>query len=154
MIFNKNIFHLSAIVMATCLIMGCKGTARTADAAKAVHTAPIAIHLDKEQVWQLTAINGRELKPTDDAITISFNPEVGTLKGRTACNTYSAGYKLLNAQLSILNLQSSDLFCPDPAMNAEQRYLGLLRKANRMTVEGNNMTLYSNNREILKFGLQ
>ena len=135
MIFNKNIFHLSAIVMATCLIMGCKGTARTADAAKAVHTAPIAIHLDKEQVWQLTAINGRELKPT-------------------SCNTYSAGYKLLNAQLSILNLQSSDLFCPDPAMNAEQRYLGLLRKANRMTVEGNNMTLYSNNREILKFGLQ
>lgn len=154
MIFNKNIFHLSAIVMATCLIIGCKGTARTADAAKAVHAAPIAIHLDKEQVWQLTAINGRELKPTDDAITISFNHEAGTLKGRTACNTYSAGYKLLNAQLSILNLQSSDLFCPDPAMNAEQRYLGLLRKANRMTVEGNNMTLYSNNREILKFGLQ
>lgn len=154
MIFNKNIFHLSAIVMATCLIMGCKGTARTANAAKAVHAAPLTIHLDKEQVWQLTAINGRELKPTDDAITISFNPEAGTLKGRTACNTYSAGYKLLNAQLSILNLQSSDLFCPDPAMNAEQRYLGLLRKANRMTVEGNNMTLYSNNREILKFGLQ
>lgn len=110
--------------------------------------------LQKEHRWQLTAINGRDLKPTDDAVTICFNPEAGTLSGTTPCNTYSANYALQNSEFKIHNLQSSDLLCPDPAMNAEQRYLGLLRKANRMTVEGNNMTLYSNNREILKFGLQ
>jgi hypothetical protein len=59
-----------------------------------------------------------------------------------------------NSEFKIHNLQSSDLLCPDPAMNAEQRYLGLLRKANRLVVEGTTLTLYSNNREILKFGLQ
>ena len=165
MIFNKNIFHLSAIVMATCLIMGCKGTARTADAAKAVHTAPIAIHLDKEQVWQLTAINGRELKPTDDAITISFNPEAGTLRGQSSCNTYSADYTLSHsstpssspsATLRLSNLTHTDIQCTEAQMNTEERFLALLAKANHLSLspDGWTLTLSAKGRNPLVFSLQ
>lgn len=149
MIFFNNIFRTVAIVMVACLMTGCKGTSGTPD----THPSNATVHLEKSQRWQLTAINGRDLKPTDDAVTISFNPEAGTFSGTTACNTYSANYIIQNSELKIQNLQSSDLRCPDPSMNAEERYLGLLRKANRLVVEGTTMTLYSNNREILKFGL-
>lgn len=153
MIFSKNILCTLAL---TVVFAACTGPKKMAVGTEPIdsHTSSIASRFDKTQRWQLTAINGRDLKPTDDAVTVSFNPEAGTLSGTTACNTYSANYTLQNSELIIQNLQASDLLCPDPAMNAEQRYLGLLRKANRLVVEGTTMTLYSNNREILKFGLQ
>lgn len=150
----------TVVVVLVSVLVGCSvqrtglgGGANEEDRRHPAGTYPPVV-LQKEHRWQLTAINGRDLKPTDDAVTVSFNPEAGTLSGTTACNTYSANYTLQNSELIIQNLQASDLLCPDPAMNAEQRYLGLLRKANRLVVEGTTMTLYSNNREILKFGLQ
>lgn len=117
----------------------------------------------KEQVWQLVSIRGKEVNRRSATVTLVVNPEASTLSGQAACNRYGADCRLtLAAQLpegdryslSVNNLSSGTLQCPEAEMNAEARYLALLPKADALLVTAYTITLFSKDKEILHFELQ
>jgi len=130
-------------------------------------TLPIP-ELDKESVWQLVEMAGRSVPSDAGPITLQFNPEAGTLRGQSSCNTYSADYTLspttysytgsLNssATLKLSNHSHTDIQCAEAQMNTEQRYLALLAKCNHLSINDTKWTLTLSNkgRTPLVFSLQ
>lgn len=132
--------------------------------ASSVETQPTAspsLPLSKDQTWQLVKIQGRTIDRNATPVTILFNPEAGTLRGQTPCNTYSANYTLggqlpasENFQLSTSNFQLSNVQCPDAEMNAESRYLANLSKCTWITSTSTTLSLGNKNKTLLQFELQ
>lgn len=119
--------------------------------------------LQKEQVWQLVAIRGKDVSRTSNIITLSFNPEAGTISGKAPCNSYFGNYKLRpNTQqqdgdyytLGFSDIGSTKVYCTEADMNAESRYLSLLPKADALRIDAYTLTLYQKGKEILKYELQ
>ena len=103
--------------------------------------------------------------PPPTSITLSFNPEAGTLRGQSSCNTYSADYTLSHsstpssspsATLRLSNLTHTDIQCTEAQMNTEERFLALLAKANHLSLspDGWTLTLSAKGRNPLVFSLQ
>lgn len=115
----------------------------------------------KEQIWQLTVLNGREIPRNAKVVTLSFNPEAGSFRGTTACNNYAGTYTLGEAStsngrrpLSIAGFGAGSVRCPEADMNAESRFTAIFQKANYMSITEYTLSLYHNNKEILRFELQ
>jgi heat shock protein HslJ len=98
-------------------------------------------------------------------ITLQFNPEAGTLRGQSSCNTYSADYTLSHsstpssspsATLRLSNLTHTDIQCTEAQMNTEERFLALLAKTNQLSLspDGWTLTLSAKGRNPLVFSLQ
>jgi heat shock protein HslJ len=118
------------------------------------------LSLQKEQVWQLTAMRGRHVKAL---ITLSFNTEAATLNGTATCNRYGADCRLAYSAnlpegyrytVAVDNLTAGTTLCPEADMNAEARYLALLPKADALLLTAYNLTLFQRDKEILRFELQ
>ncbi len=118
------------------------------------------LSLQKEQVWQLTAMRGRHVKAL---ITLSFNTEAATLNGTATCNRYGADCHLTYSAaapegyrytVAVGNLTAGTTLCPEADMNAETRYLALLPKADALLLTPYNLTLFQKDKEILRFELQ
>lgn len=117
--------------------------------------------LNKNQMWQLSLLNGRDLPNDAKTTTLSFNPEAGSFRGQTACNSYAGAYLLGEASatdgrrsFSILLLTPGSIRCPEADMNAEERFLSVLKKANHILITEYSLSLYYNDKEILHFELQ
>ncbi len=117
---------------------------------------------DKDQVWQLVAIRGRDVNQSS-VVTLILNPATGNLSGKANCNNYYAEFKLRPLQstpegdihgLSINGLGIGQTRCPDADMNAEGRYTALLEKADKMMITAYTLTLYQKGKEILKYEVQ
>ncbi len=115
--------------------------------------------LDKEAVWQLVEMAGRPVQQST-VITLQFNPEAGTLRGQSTCNTYCADYTLSPATQSSLiklsHLSHTDIQCAEAQMNTEERFLALLAKTNQLSLspDGWTLTLSAKGRNPLVFSLQ
>lgn len=114
--------------------------------------------INKDQTWQLVKIQGRDIPKNAKSVTLTLNPEAGTLSGQATCNTYSANFVIGNQrpdsekfQFSISNFQFTDIRCPEADMNAEGRFFAALQKANNILVSENSLTLYRDNKELLHF---
>ena len=114
-------------------------------------------------MWQLVAIRGKDVSRTSNIITLSFNPEAGTISGKAPCNSYFGNYKLRpNTQqqdgdyytLGFSDIGSTKVYCTEADMNAESRYLSLLPKADALRIDAYTLTLYQKGKEILKYELQ
>jgi len=70
--------------------------------------------------------------PQEVTITIEFGRD-GRVAGRGGCNRYSGPYTLTGEGLSFGDLVSTRMACPQPQMEAEARFLGLLAKVTRAT---------------------
>lgn len=124
--------------------------------------------LQKDQVWKLVEIQGRKVDNKSAAVTLTFNPEAGTLRGQAACNSYGADYKLgtlvaanpnENADwcaFSVGEINHTTVQCPDAEMNAEMRYLARLAKCNQLALAdcGNTLILGQKGKPQLVFELQ
>lgn len=150
----KNILKSILLFLAVLLAAAC------ASSSSITHHSSL-ITLDKEQVWQLVQIQGREIDRSATPVTLIFNPETNTLRGQAACNTYSADYTIGNStiennkfQFTILNSQSSNIQCPETEMNAEARYLATLRKCTLLSATSTTLTLGNKNKDLLIFELQ
>lgn len=112
---------------------------------------------DKGQMWQLVEQRGREVK-SGTMVTLTLNPETGSMHGKAQCNSYYTDFKLTpdggRYKLTLGEIGCSEIGCPDADMNAEFRYLSLLQKADAMEMTEYTMTLYSKGKEILKYELQ
>ena len=124
--------------------------------------------LDKEAVWQLVSLAGRPVQQST-VITLQFNPEAGTLRGQSTCNTYCADYTLSHppshsatqplshsATLKLSHLSHTDIQCAEAQMNTEERFLALLAKTNQLSLspDGWTLTLSAKGRNPLVFSLQ
>lgn len=122
---------------------------------------------DKEQVWQLVAMQGREVdkahrKPSTEVL-LMFHPESATVRGRVACNRYFADYKLQKGKttdagtryvLSVDYISGGDVQCPEGDMAIQDRYLALLDKADACLLTPYVLTLFQKDKEVLRFELQ
>lgn len=118
---------------------------------------------DDISLWQLVSIKGRTIQYADEQqpITLQINSESKTISGHAGCNNYFGNYLLGKPcsskelpylqHISISQIGSTKMVCPDNFMQLEQKYLPLLEKANRMQMTDDELILYQNNKEILRY---
>ena len=151
-IFNFQISILLLLLLASC------STLSTHHSSLDAQHSPLPT-LDKEAVWQLVEMAGRPVQQST-VITLQFNPEAGTLRGQSTCNTYCADYTLSPATQSSLiklsHLSHTDIQCAEAQMNTEERFLALLAKTNQLSLspDGWTLTLSAKGRNPLVFSLQ
>ena len=145
-------FLLAAIMLTSCCGSR-KATTASADAQT----------FDKEQVWQLVSIRGKEVSACDGVVTLMFYPEGNAIRGLIACNRYFADYAVrpgktdvdgTHYSLKISYLSGGDVQCPEGDMAYQERYLALLGKADACLLTAYTLTLYQRGKEALRFELQ
>ena len=122
-----------------------------------------AVAVNKHCVWQLVEMRGKPMPQTGKVITLTLNPEAGTLSGQAFCNRYYADCtQQLRAteeegtryELGLSHLQSGAVQCPEADMDTEHRYLTTLAKATHMVVNSTTLTLYQKSKPLLKYEKQ
>jgi len=148
---------LSFLIPLFLMLASCGGTRQTADAVGE------ALQVDKEQVWQLVAVRGKEVTAKDAAATLMFYPEGAALRGRVACNRYFGDYSMkldkvtadgTRYTLTTSDVSGNDVQCPEADMATQERYLALLRKSDACLLTAYSLTLYQRGKEILRYELQ
>ena len=78
------------------------------------------------QTFALDALNGAPILPGSN-VTITFKDD-GTLNGFGGCNNYSGRYTANNGQITVSEVNQTNIFCADPAgvMEQEGAYLSLI----------------------------
>ena len=151
---------ITCIALVACLLLSACGGSRQP---VGISNQQPSLAPTKGQVWQLVAMRGKAVSRQGELVTLTFNPEAGTISGRTACNNYYGNYTLrLEAQLpegdkytlAFSGIGHGETRCPEADMNAETRYLALFEKADALTVDAYTMTLYQKGKEILRYELQ
>lgn len=148
------------ITLIVCLLLAACGNSKPAakDTAQQITLAP-----EKGQVWQLVAMRGKAVSRTSDIITLTFNPEAGTISGKATCNSYYGNYSLKldsktpegdNYTLKLSDVGSTKVFCNETDMNAESRYISLLPKADALRIDAYTLSFYQKGKEILRYELQ
>lgn len=147
-----------AVLTAGLLLAGCSAK-RAATA-----SAPEPMQLERQQVWQLVSIGGKEVSRTKHIITLCFNPEAMQINGHGPCNEFSASYRLGSPSVGnsteglqpirVENLERSDVQCPEGGANAEERHLSLLVKADAYQATPLTLTLFRKGKALLKYELQ
>lgn len=143
---------LTAILLASC------GSSRQAPLGEEK-----ALRFDKEQVWQLVSMRGKDLKTSSGVVTLMFYPEGNAIRGLIACNRYFADYTLRFSEVTpegtrytikMTDLSGGDVQCPEGDMAVQERYLALLGKADACLLTPYMLTLFRGGKEILKYELQ
>ena len=95
--------------------------------------------------WQATGINnGKEAVVSQEGtekVTATFGAD-GTISGSGGCNTYSGPYTTSGTdQITIGALASTEMACPEPAMEIEQMYFAALGTVATYQIDGTTLTL-------------
>ncbi len=122
-----------------------------------------ALQLDKEQVWQLVSLRGKEVGAREGEVTLMLHPESGTLRGHIACNRYFADYTARMTSvaaegtrytLKVTDVGGGDVQCPEVGMALQERYLALLSKATACILTPYTLRLMQKDKELMKFELK
>lgn len=151
----KNLINIFLSLFVLCTIAACTSS-RSVD--KSALEIP---DFNKDQIWQLTAMRGKPVDTQGKTFTLQFNPETGDIHGFMACNKYFGHYNCHpgDPQTGLYPIEigldgSGSLGCPEADMNADSRYYALLPKATHLSYTSTSLTLYQNNKEILRYELQ
>lgn len=148
---------LPGMVLLAMAAWGC-GAARQSQPA-----ADEPLRPEKHHVWQLVELRGRAVSRTAAVMTLTLNPEAGTLRMEGPCNRYGAAYRArLTAQapegdrykLSVSHMEGGTTQCPDAEMNAEERHRTAIEKADEMVLTAYTLTLLQNGKTILRYELK
>lgn len=122
-----------------------------------------AISFEKDQVWRLVNLRGKKLPSATGRVTLTLYPEGGSLCGLITCDHYSANYVFRfesataegsRYSIEIKNLGSEGIQCPEADMALQERYLGLLAKANACLLTPYTLTFFHNGKETLRYELE
>ena len=98
-------------------------------------------------LWTLVAMNGAQVDGSQVATTVLFDPGVeqgqGSAGGMAMCNTYRGGYTVEEDKLTVTELSSTKIFCPETVMQDEVTYLELLGAAQKYQVFGQTLIITS-----------
>jgi heat shock protein HslJ len=103
----------------------------------------VTTRLDTPVAWTLDNLQNRPLLP-GTAITLQFLQ--GSIAGFAGCNTYNANYEVTpnddgSYSVTVTNLTTSKLACPQNIMDQEAYYLTFLETVTRAQLELNILTL-------------
>lgn len=110
--------------------------------------------LEETDTWQLTKMRGKKIEyaESQQPVTLKFNPEAGTISGRSGCNRYFGSYSTTNdGTISIGEIGSTRMFCPDAFMRLERQYLQSLSKVNHYQLGEYALTLLQGETILLEF---
>jgi putative lipoprotein len=79
--------------------------------------------------WRVTAIDGRAT-PADGGYMIEFSS--GRISGRFGCNRWSGVYAVSGEMLTAIQVASTKMACPEPAMAFENQGLAILGQPARL----------------------
>ena len=82
-------------------------------------------------------------------VTAAF--EDGSVSGIASCNNYFGGYEVDGDAITFGALGSTLMACEPAVMDQEQAYLAALAEADRFSVDGSTMTLYSGDTALVEY---
>lgn len=82
-------------------------------------------------------------------VTATF--EDGSVSGIASCNNYFGGYEVDGDAITFGALGSTLMACEPTVMDQEQAYLAALAGADRFSVDGSTMTLYSGDAALVQY---
>ena len=74
--------------------------------------------------------------------TLEF-PDAGRVAGLASCNRFFGYFETSGASLAVARLGATKKLCPSALMDQETKYLRALEGAERFTIEGAALTVYS-----------
>lgn len=98
--------------------------------------------------WHLQSLNGAAFAAT---ATMRFE-EDGAVVGQAPCNMYSTQQSMPYPQIAFGPVRSTRMACPDLA--AEQQFLSALERVTRADVEGDSLTMASDDGDEMVFRRQ
>jgi heat shock protein HslJ len=100
------------------------------------------------RIWILNQLNG-VVPITGTAITAEFN-QGGRVGGSSGCNSYSASYEVKGNTLSFNEpMVSTMMACPEPIMEQEREYLGVLAGTATYQIANEELTLKDSTDNVL-----
>lgn len=79
--------------------------------------------------WQVTAVNGQQT-PRTHMYQVRFSD--GQMLGRFGCNHFSGPYKVRKELMTVTNVASTLIGCPEPAATHEAQAFAVLGRPMRM----------------------
>lgn len=149
--------RISLLLMLAVILTSCGGSRKTSAVPAEART------FDKDQVWQLVSMRGKEVSARDGVVTLMFYPEGNAIRGLVACNRYFADYTMRPGKvdadgtrysIKVSYISGGDVQCPEGDMAFQDRYLALLGKADACLLTAYGLTLYQHGKETLRFELQ
>jgi putative lipoprotein len=91
--------------------------------------------------WRVDELAGQSI-PADAGGTLDF-PEAGKVAGRSFCNRFSGQAEISGSSIRIGPLAVTKMGCGQSAMERESLFLAALGKAERFTLEGSTLLIYT-----------
>ncbi|MCK9163434.1 MAG: META domain-containing protein [Bacteroidales bacterium] len=103
--------------------------------------------------WELVKIGSSrpKLTDTDEKITIVFSKNNSHFAGFSGCNRYGGQFNIKRENLSLENVFSTKMACPEMNMRFENNYLNVLNKVNGYIIIGDTLFLNKGERPALIF---
>jgi putative lipoprotein len=95
--------------------------------------------------WKLEDLGGGEVLPGVEA-TLEFVEE-GRVAGKGSCNRFTGLVTIEGGSISFGNLAATAMACPEPIGKQEASYFQALRNAERFTLEGRTLSIFSKGAE-------
>lgn len=111
----------------------------------AVYTVAESVSLEDTPWTVISYNNGKEAVVSviiGSEITMLFSD--GTVEGNASCNSYGGPYELDGDQISVGDLEQTEMFCADPEglMDQESQFLAALQSAATYTIDGERLDMY------------
>ena len=102
--------------------------------------------------WKLTSIGGEPFRHTGEGREpqLMLVPRDLQARGRTGCNSFTGHYETYGNYLRFGNLAVTQMACLS-GNNIERQYLDALDRVDRFDINGESMTLFSGEEEVLGF---
>lgn len=103
--------------------------------------------------WELIKMGSSKpkLTETDNKITILFSKNNSHFAGYSGCNRYSGKFNMKKENLTIENVISTKMACPDLNMSFENSYLNALNKVTNYNIIEDTLFLIKGDRPVLIF---
>ncbi|MDD4528517.1 MAG: META domain-containing protein [Bacteroidales bacterium] len=103
--------------------------------------------------WELIKMGSSKpkLTETDNKITILFSKNNSHFAGYSGCNRYSGKFNIKKENLTIENVISTKMACPDLNMSFENNYLNALNKVTNYNIIEDTLFLIKGERPVLIF---
>lgn len=99
--------------------------------------------VDNWKVASLTTIAGASPILYETEITLKFDIENNIVSGNSGCNSYSADFSIIDGQINVAEIATTDAFClgPDGVMEQEFNFLGGLSGEHNIEFNSYQLTL-------------
>ena len=108
---------------------------------------------DISKKWTLVQMQNKKL-PISETIILNIQQSEGRFSGNSGCNQIGGEIRIIDKNISLSDIYSTQMLCNPKIMQFEQEYTLLLEKVASFEVSEKTLTLFDKNKnEILYFEL-